>query len=166
MTRHCLRLIAASAAMAGALVARPASAAQVTAVTSVKVVKPVSLTKLQDLDFGTLTYSSFTGSRTVTISPAGVLGCAADIVCSGATTAAGFNVRGTNRMTVLITVSGGSLSNGIDSIPFTPNAPPSITLTSSGMPGTDLYIGGSIDVNPDLAGGVYSGTMTVTADYQ
>ena len=166
MAGHNLRLMLAAAATAVAVVAQPASAAQVTAVTSVKVVKPVSLTKLQDLDFGTLTYSSFTGSRTITISPGGALGCAADIVCSGATTAAGFNLRGTNRMTVLITVSGGSLSNGVDSIPFTPDAPHSITLTSSGMPGTDFYIGGSIDVDPNLVGGVYSGTMTVTADYQ
>ena len=155
-------------AAAALLLAAPSQllAAQVTTSGEVIVLRPLTLLKIDDLDFGTLTYSSFTGSRTITISPGGALGCAADIVCSGATTAAGFNLRGTNRMTVLITVSGGSLSNGVDSIPFTPDAPPSITLTSSGMPGTDFYIGGSIDVDPNLAGGVYSGTMTVTADYQ
>ena len=149
-----------------ALVAQPAAAAQVTAQTSVNVVKPVTLTKLQDLDFGTLTFNSFTGSRTVVLSRLSALTCAADIVCSGAPRAAGFNVRGTNRMTVLITVAGGTMSNGVDSIPFTPDAQSSLTLTSSGMPGTDFYIGGSIAVNPDLVGGTYSGTMTVTADYQ
>lgn len=163
MTRTCPILIALAGA---ALAATPAAAAQVSAVTSVNVVKPVTLTKLQDLDFGTLTFNSFTGGRNIVLSRAGALTCAADIVCSGAPRAAGFNVRGTNRLTVLITVSGGSMSNGVDSIPFTPDAPPSITLTSSGQPGNDFYIGGSIAVNPDLVGGTYSGTMTVTADYQ
>ena len=162
MTRCCVTL----AFIAAALAVRPAHAAQTTAVTSVNVIKPVTLTKLQDLDFGTLTFSGFTGSRTITLSRAGTLTCAADIVCSGVPRAAGFNVRGTNRMTVLITVSGGTLSNGVDSIPFTPDAPPSLTLTSSGMPGTDFYIGGSIAVDPALVGGTYSGTLTVTADYQ
>ncbi len=163
MTRLCLRLALVSAV---ALITTPASAAQITAVTSVKVVKPVSMTKLQDLDFGTLTFDTFTGNRTIAVSRLGALTCAADIVCSGVTQAAGFNVRGTNNLTVLITVSGGALSNGIDSIPFTPDAPPTLTLTSSGAPGTDFYVGGSIDVDPTLVGGTYSGTMTVTAEYQ
>ena len=41
---------------------RPATAAQTTAVTNVKVVKPVLLSKLQDMDFGTLTFAGFTGT--------------------------------------------------------------------------------------------------------
>lgn len=160
------RLAALAAVAAAAFTAQPASAAQITAVTSVKVIKPVSMTKLQDLDFGTLTFNSFTGDRTIAVSRLGAVTCAADIVCSGATKAAGFNVRGTKQLTVLITVAGGALSNGVDSIPFTPDAPPSITLTNSGAPGTDFYVGGSIAVNPDLVGGTYSGTLTVTAEYQ
>ena len=45
------------AVLALAAVASPASAAQTNAVTTVNVVKPVSLSKLQDLDFGTLTFA-------------------------------------------------------------------------------------------------------------
>lgn len=163
MTRICFHVVALALA---ALIATPAAAAQVTAAASVNVVKPVSLTKLQDLDFGTLTYASFTGTRNIVLSRAGALTCAADIVCSGATRAARFNVQGTNRLTVLISVTGGTLSNGTDSIPFTPDAPASVTLTNSGSPGLNFDVGGSIAVNPDLVGGTYSGTMTVTADYQ
>lgn len=163
MTRICFHVVALALA---ALIATPAAAAQVTAAASVNVVKPVSLTKLQDLDFGTLTYASFTGTRNIVLSRAGALTCAADIVCSGATMAAGFNIRGTNRLVVLISVSGGTLSNGVDSIPFTPDAPPSVTLTSSGMPGNDFYVGGSIAIDPNLVGGTYAGTLTVTAEYQ
>ncbi|MCY7339607.1 MAG: DUF4402 domain-containing protein [Sphingomonas bacterium] len=146
--------------------ASPAYAAQISAVTSVNVVKPVSLSKLQDLDFGTLTYSSFTGTRTIVLSRAGVLTCGADIVCSGVPKQARFNVQGTNRLTVLFTYSGGTLSNGTDSIPFTPNGPANVVLTNSGAPGSDFDVGGSIVVSPTLIGGAYSGTLTVTADYQ
>lgn len=163
MTRIYLYL----AALAGvASIARPAAAAQVSAVTSVNVVKPVSLTKLQDLDFGTLTFNSFTGTRNIVLSRAGALTCAADIVCSGVPKAARFNVQGTNRLTVLISVTGGTLSNGTDSIPFTPDAPSSVTMINSGQPGLNFDVGGSINVNPALIGGTYSGTLTVTADYQ
>ncbi len=154
------------AVLAAAVLATPASAAQTTAVTSVNIVKPVSLAKLQDLDFGTLTFAGFTGTRTITINQLGVLGCDADIVCSGAIKPARFNVQGTNKITVLFTYTGGTLSNGVDSIPFTANGPSSMTLTNSGAPGTDFNVGGSLSISPTLVGGTYSGTMTVTADYQ
>ena len=146
--------------------AAPAYAAQIAAVTSVNVVKPVSISKLQDMDFGTLTYSSFTGTRTIVLSRAGALTCAADIVCSGVPKQARFNVQGTNKLTVLLSYTGGSLSNGTDSIPFVPNGPSSVVLTSSGVPGIDFDVGGTITVSPSLIGGAYSGTLTVTADYQ
>ena len=159
--RFCLAALATVAAFA-----TPAHAAQISAVTAVNVVKPVSLSKLQDLDFGTLTYSSFTGTRTIVLSRAGALTCAADIVCSGVPKQARFNVQGTNKLTVLLSYTGGSLSNGTDSIPFVPNGPSSVVLTSSGVPGIDFDVGGTITVSPSLIGGAYSGTLTVTADYQ
>lgn len=146
--------------------ATPAAAATITATTSVNVVKPVQLTKLQDLDFGTLLFSAFTGSRSIVLSRAGVVTCATNIVCSGPTKAARFNVQGTNKLVVLISVTGGNLSNGTDSIAFTPDAPASVTLTSSGVPGNDFDVGGTISVSPSLIGGTYSGTLNVTTDYQ
>jgi spore coat protein U-like protein len=159
-------LLLAPLALSIALAASPAGAASTTAATSVNVIKPVVLSKLQDLDFGTLTFSSFTGTRTVSLSRVGTITCAVDIVCSGATKAARFNVQGTNNKVVLITVTGGSLSNGTETIPFTPDAPNSITLTSSGVPGNNFEVGGSINVEGTLVGGVYAGTITVTTNYQ
>ena len=71
------RLSASSAAFvalaAGLAIAGPASAANISAVTSVNVVKPVKLTKIQDMDFGTLTFADFTGSRTIALSRAGAI---------------------------------------------------------------------------------------------
>lgn len=144
----------------------PAAAASTTAVTTVNVVKPVSLLKLQDMDFGTLTFAGFTGTRSIVLSRLGVITCDADIVCSGATRQARFNVQGTNRLTVLFTYTGGTLTNGTDSIPFVANGPANTTLTNSGAPGTDFDVGGTLSISPTLVGGVYTGTMTVTAEYQ
>jgi Mat/Ecp fimbriae major subunit len=147
-------------------IASPARAANISAVTSVNVIKPVSLSKVQDMDFGTLTFAGFTGTRTIVLSRLGAITCAADIVCSGAPKQARFNVQGSNNQTVLLTYSGGTLSNGIDSIPFTPNGQASMPITNSGAPGTNFDVGGSLTISPALVGGTYSGTMTVTADYQ
>lgn len=166
MRRLSATLAALLALAAAFAIAGPASAANISAVTSVNVVKPVSLSKLQDMDFGTLTFAGFTGSRTIALSRLGAITCAADIVCSGVAKQARFNVQGTNKLTVLLTYSGGVLSNGIDSIPFTANGPASVTLVNSGAPGSDFDVGGSLAISPALVGGVYTGTMTVTAEYQ
>ena len=155
-----------AASLAAVAIASPATAAQTTAVTSVNVVRPVALSKLQDMDFGTLSFAGFTGSRTIALSRLGAVTCAADIVCSGVGKQARFNITGTNKLVVLLTYSGGTLSNGTDSIPFTANGPASVTMINSGAPGLDVDIGGSLTISPTLIGGVYSGTMTVTADYQ
>lgn len=155
-----------AAALTTIALASPAIAAQTSAVTSVKVVKPVSLSKLQDMDFGTLTFAGFTGNRTIVLSRAGAITCAVDIVCSGVGKQARFNLTGTRQNTILITYSGGTLSNGTDSIPFTPDGQATMTLTNNGSPGTDFDVGGSLSISSALVGGVYTGTMTVTADYQ
>ena len=154
------------AAIVASATAAPALAAQTTAVTTVNVVRPVSIAKLQDMDFGTLGFAGFTGTRTITLSRAGTLTCATDIVCSGVPKQARFNIQGTNRMVVLLTYSGGTLSNGVDSIPFTADGPASVTMINSGAPGLNIDVGGVLTISPTLVGGVYSGTMTVTADYQ
>ena len=154
------------ATLATMALAAPAAAVSTTAVTTVNIIRPVSLSKLQDMDFGTLTFAGFTGTRTLTLSRTGVLTCAADIVCSGVAKQARFNAQGTNKLVVLITYSAGTLSNGVDSIPFAPNGPASITMINSGAPGLDFDVGGALTISPTLVGGVYSGTMTVTADYQ
>lgn len=161
MLRH---LTLSAALLVGATLSQPATAAQISVIVSATAVKPVVLAKLQDLNFGTLTFSGFTGTRIVTMSRAGTVTCSADIVCSGTSQAARFNVQGTNRMFIQIVVSSSTLSNGADTINFTADAPANLTLTNSGAPGSDFEVGGSITVIPTLTGGIYTGTMNVTAD--
>ena len=101
----------------------PASAAQITAVTSVNVVKPVALAKLQDMDFGTLTFAGFTGTRTIVLSRPARSPAPPTSSAAAPPSRRGSTSQGTNKLTVLLTYSGGTLSNGTDSIPFTANGP-------------------------------------------
>lgn len=163
MTKFAFRALAA---IVLASVPFTASAAQITAQMSANIVKPVQLTKIQDMNYGTLLVSNYTGTRNVVMSQAGALTCPVEITCSGAVQTARFNVQGTNKMVVGITVTSGGLVNGSVTIPFTPSVVSSITLTNSGAPGTNVDIGGTLTVDGTAPGGLYTGTLTITADYQ
>jgi hypothetical protein len=163
MTKFALRSLAAAALLS---VPFTANAAQITATTSANIVKPVQLTKIQDMDYGTLLVSNYTGTRNVVMTRAGAVTCPVEITCSGAPKQARFNIQGTNKMVVGISVTSGGLVNGSNTIPFTPDVVGSITMTNSGAPGTDVDIGGALTVNGSVPGGLYTGTLTITADYQ
>lgn len=154
-------------ALAGWVPVGAAQAAQTTIQAKANVVKSLTLTKKQDLDFGTVTLSGATGTYTVSISQAGVLSCPAGATCAGAAVPGIMNVQGSNQQAVRITVAPANLVNAVDgsTIPLTPDAPASITLTNSGFPGKDFNIGGSIAI-PSTADGTYSGNIVVTVDYQ
>ena len=144
-----------------------AQAAETTIRVGAKVVKSLTLTKKQDLDFGTVTLSGTPGTYTVSLSTAGVLSCPTGATCAGAPTPGIMNVQGSNNNTVRITVASANLVNSVDgsTIAFTPIAQSSLVLTNSGAPGHDFNIGGSIAI-PSTADGTYSGNVSVTVDYQ
>lgn len=154
------------AVLAFALAPSTAEASQITASATANVIKPIQLTKVQDMDWGTLLVSNYTGTQNVVMSRAGALTCPAGVTCSGASKQARFNVQGTNNQVVAISVTSAGLVNGSNTIPFTGNYPTTITMTNSGAPGTDVDIGGTLTVSGSIPGGVYTGTLTITADYQ
>ena len=144
-----------------------AEAATMTVQANAKVVKSLTLTAKQNLDFGTITLSGATGTYTVTIGQAGTLICPSGATCAGTARPAILNVQGSNAQVVRITVANADLVNSANgsTIPFTPDAPPSVLLTNSGAPGKDFNVGGSIAI-PSTADGTYSGNVQVTVDYQ
>jgi Mat/Ecp fimbriae major subunit len=146
-------------------IAVPARAASTNATTGVAIVKPVALTKVRDLDFGTLSFTSFTGNRAVTLSRGGQFTCSANIVCSGVPKTARFNIQGSDKLVGLIRVAVSPLSNGLNTIALTPDAPLFVILIGSGAPGVDFDVGGTITIPPTASDGIYTGTLTVTADY-
>jgi len=157
--------------LAALAAAAPAHAANNVATVQANVVKPLILTWLQDLDLGTIALGPGTWSNaTVGISRAGVFSCTnANLICTGATQVARYNVSGTNNRTVLISAPNVTLVNQGDptkTLTMVVDNPGSALLTNSGPPGTNFSLGGSISLSSTTVSGTYSGTFNVTVDYQ
>lgn len=149
----------------------PAHAATATASVSANNIKPLLLTKVQDLNFGTITLGPGVWSNaTVSISQAGALSCTnANLSCTGAVAAATYNVQGSNQQAVQISCPNFVLTSQSDptqTLAMTTNAPASVVLPNSGFPGINFSIGGSVTLNSTTSGGTYVGTFNVTVDYQ
>ena len=148
----------------------PARAATVTAAVSATPVKPLTIAKLQDLDMGSVTLGpgAWTNAK-VSLSQAGVFSCAnANVVCTGVTRVAQYNVQGSNKQTVYINAPNVTLVNQSDpskTLTLVTDAPANVVLTSSGIPGVDFAIGGSVTLSSSTPAGTYVGTFNVTVDY-
>ena len=167
--RQIILALCAAAFAAGAAAAPPSTTVVVPVRASVT--KPLMLTALQDLDIGTIVLKPGTWSgATVSISQAGALTCAnPNLVCTGTTQAARYNVAGTNKMTVQVTAPNVSLTNqgdGSKTLQLVPLYPATVALPNSGNPGVEFAVGGTITVSSTTADGLYVGTMNVTVDYQ
>jgi len=162
-----LRWKLAALALASVVPIGHAHAATTTIQANAKIVKSLTLSAKQNLDFGTITLAGTPGTFTIAVSQAGTVSCPSGATCAGTARPAILNVQGSNSQVVRITVANANLVNSVDgsTIPFTPDAPASITLTNSGAPGKDFNVGGSITV-PSTADGTYSGNVEVTVDYQ
>ena len=187
MTR--LHKFGATAAAIALGLAAPSSAEAATATANVtaKIVKPLVMTGGGTIALGTLiTPSAATFSNTFTIQPAAAQTgtyCQTGFTCSGTPAAAMFNLQGTNNtplnltIPLTITLTNTSWTGGGTTPTMTLNTTNSVAannatgiyvmqLPNSGFPGRDFWVGGSLTVTDTTAGGSYSGTFTVTADYQ
>ena len=169
--RNSARLLSFAVLVAAVALPRPASAVTQTAAVNASVVKPLELTRIQDLDLGTITLTPGTWSgATVSLPRTGVRTCAnPNLVCSGSAQVAIYNVVGTNRGVVLIHAPNVTMVNQVDltkTLTLVVDAPASVTLTNSGQPGVNFSIGGSITLSGSTAGGDYLGTFNVTVEYQ
>jgi len=148
----------------------PAGAATVTASVTASNVKPLIIAKLQDMNLGTVTLGPGVWSNaTVALSQAGTLSCAnANVICSGATQVAQYNVQGSKQQVVNISAPNVTLVNQSDStqtLTLVTDAPASLVLANSGFPGSNFSVGGSVSINSTTASGTYVGTFNVTVDY-
>ena len=185
-----MNLIARTAATAlvglAALLPGAALAASGTITTKAQVLKPLQMTVGTNVDFGTIvtpSTASFSGTFTIDAADAQTSTfCASGFACSGAPTAAEFNLQGSNNnnitvnipTTVILTLQGATgtpptltftTRNSI-SATNSGNGNYTIQLPNSGFPGKDFYVGGSVTITQATAGGNYQGSFTVTADYQ
>ncbi|MEK6636641.1 MAG: DUF4402 domain-containing protein [Pseudomonadota bacterium] len=164
MNKNILKVIVTGSLVASlGMGATAAHAATASATAKAKILRQVTLTNTSDLQFGTIV-SSPTAS-TVLVSTTGVRTCGSGLVCSGTSTAAGFNVTGTNNQVVsvsvptLVTLTSGTFSMVADL------ATSATSLTISGNSGS-FAVGGTLNVGADQSDGDYEGTFNVTADYQ
>ena len=153
-----------------AVVGTPARAATVMAAVTSSNVKPLLLTKLGDLDLGSVTLGPGGWSNaTIALSQAGALSCASpNITCTGATTVAQYTVQGSNQQAVRISAPNVTLVNQSDAtqtLTLVTDAPATVLLTNSGFPGTNFSVGGSVTINSTTQAGTYVGTFNVTVDY-
>lgn len=147
-----------------------AEAATVTAIVTAQSVKPLIITKVQDLDLGSVTLGPGLWSGvTVSISQAGVLSCTdPNITCTGTTQAAQYDVQGSGQQTVQVSAPNVTLtnqSNPSQTLKLVTDAPASVFLKNSGLPGTNFWIGGSVTLDSTTPPGTYVGTFDVTVDY-
>ena len=173
MCRMMKRLILIAAGLAAA--AMPAAAAPVAAPTPAQgkalLLTPLTLTKVDDLDFGTVVTSPALG--VVTIDPttgARTFAGGATGMTSDAGHRALFAGAGTPSQQVIVFITPpATLVNGAgDIIPVL-----ALTLDNGGNPirtigATRAFlvgVGGILQIQPDQAEGVYQGNFTVTANY-
>lgn len=163
--------IAGAGALLVVMLASPAAAVSpaTQATANAKIYKPLTISKVQNLDFGVIVLGSGSWSgEVVSISQAGALTCGGgtNLTCSGSPQAAKYHLVGTNNATVTVSSPGFNLT-GPGTLAFTPNAPATVNLGATGSTtGVDFSIGGSITLASTTPDGVYSGTFAVTADYQ
>jgi Domain of unknown function (DUF4402) len=156
--------------LAALCMSAPARSATINAQVTANNVKPLEITKLQDLDLGTVTLGAGVWSNaTVSITQAGVLSCTnANVTCTGATAVAQYNVQGSKQQPVQISAPSVTMVNQNDptqTLTLRTDAPASLVLTNSGFPGSNFSVGGSVTLNSSTAAGTYVGTFNVTVDY-
>lgn len=171
--RTTLKGLAALAAVFA--IASPAAAQQVSVTgpkptASVTVMKPLQLTGVRNLVFGSVLLGSFTGSDTVTISTSGrTCGTTGGLTCSGTFSTAQYRVVGTNNMVALVSsvTPTVTMTNGTGgTLTLTPTFPSSVTIDNSGNPGKIFDVGGTLSLTSTQADGVYSGTLDIQVAYQ
>lgn len=165
---------AVAATVATGLFASPAFAASAgtsSFVSKAKIVKPVTLTKGDDLDFGTTTMLSALTSATVTVADtAGSTAVCSDatmLSCSGGKPASFTLSSGVGGQTVAISYDTPptklTLVGGTATVPFALDAIENVVLNASGA--GSFNVGGTITVGAATVDGSYQATVNIVANY-
>lgn len=150
-----------------ALVTKDTYAASASSNATATVVAPIAISNTQDLAFGS--FSTSATNQTVTISAAGARSSVGAIVVPSSTaTAASFSVTGdtTGTPTYAITLPASTtITNGTDTFTvdtFTSNPSGTGTLTAGAQ---TLTVGATVTTAGTLSTGNYTGTFSVSVDY-
>lgn len=157
------RAIVGAAIAALALNAPAAHAASATGTATAKILRQITLTNTSALQYATI-ISGATAS-TVQVTTAGARVCGANISCIGTTTAANFNVEGTEGAVVEITGDASVSLAGSLGGTMTSSLNYSAASLTLGATASSFQVGGTLSVGANQAAGDYTGTFNVTANY-
>jgi hypothetical protein len=162
------RALVGAAIAALAMNASAAQAASATGTAKAKILRQITLTNTSDLQYATIISGST--ASTVAVSTAGAVSCGAGLTCTGTTTAANFDIQGTNNAVVLVGGDSSVTLNGSLGGTMTSTrtySATSVTLTNGpGTVGGSFQVGGTLSVGANQASGDYAGAFNVTANYQ
>lgn len=153
------------AAFGMSAVAADAAPASASATARARVLKQITVANTSDLDFGTIVAG--TAASTVDVTTAGARTCGAGLTCTGTTTAANFNITGT--VGSIVTISSpatATLTSGANNMTVTLNRSASTLTLAAGAVNGAVTVGGSLGLAANQADGAYTGTFSVTVDYQ
>jgi len=154
--------------LGGVIAVQPTTshAATATANASVTILAPVTITKTADLIFGSV--APTTSAGTVVMSAAGArTGTNVTLSSTATGNAAAFNLSGDANSTFSVTLPSSTTLTGPGSS-MTVNAftsSPSSTGTFNGSGAATLTVGATLAVGANQAAGSYTGTFSVTVDY-
>src|SRR3954468_2034276 len=131
-----MRKFLAMGAAALSLTASPAFAVSpaTQATATARIYKPLTISFVQNLDFGTLVLAGpgVWAGQVINMDQAGALtGCGGNVTCSGSPQPAKYKLVGTNNAIVTISSPGFNLT-GPGTLAFTPNGPATINLGAAG----------------------------------
>lgn len=159
-----IQLLAAVAAAAA--LAAPTYAVTADSSAGAEIVAPLQISNTTALYFGTIA-PSLTSADTVVVAANGAKSCGAELTClTEDHTAAAFAVTGEADLSYGITLpTSVSISNGTQSM--TVNAFSGSQTSGTLVSGNDTFtVGGTLNVAANQAAGEYTGTFTVTVEYQ
>jgi hypothetical protein len=163
-----MTLASAVAVLAGApAAAAPVSVSNGPVTAKATIIKPLTLTKVADLDLGSIIVQD---NGTIAMDATGAITCSATLTCATTGTPAEYKVTGTNNQVVQITKPDVTLSNAGNpgtplTLVMTGYGPTTVTLPNSGATGTNFKLGGSVVIPANVKDGVYQGTLNVTVNY-
>lgn len=143
-----------------------AQAASANAVAKARILKQLTITRIADLDFGTIVTG--TVASTVAIDAAGTRTCGTGLTCTQTPSAAKFTVTGSNNQVLTVSAPASvTLSNGTNQMIAALSVPATLNLGNSGNTGTSLTFGGTLNVGANQVDGIYaSPEFAVTVNYQ
>jgi hypothetical protein len=160
----------ALAALAMTATAADAASPSAQAGATAKIYKPLTISKTTDLNFGTIVLvgASFP-NEAVTVDTAGSVTCGGgtNLSCGGTPSAAKFHLVGSNNAAVTVSSPAFTLT-GPGTLSVSPTLlTQNVNLGATGSTnGIDVSLGAAISLNSATVEGTYTGTWTVTADYQ